>query len=194
MKPFCLFSQILGFFPLSFDGPARKGFFKTKIINVLMVIVSQGTIIIFAYQAIDAGIKGSNDNLLSARVWSWILICGLLTTLLHFLFQMTKLKKIVKFYHQIHRLDIKLYAINAQVDHKKSKKFIIATSSSMIMLPLCQFISISISAHFLYAKFGILWNLMWNTYLMCKCYTFVQFITAAYAVHERMKALNNSIT
>ena len=159
-----------------------------------MVIVSQGTIIIFACQAIDIGIKGSNDNLLRARVWSWILICGLLMTLLHFLLQMTNLKKIVKFYHGIHRLDLKLYAINAQVDHKKSKNFVIAALISMIILPLYEFTTSLVSAHFLDKKFGYMWNLMYNIYLMYKCYLFVQFITAAYAVHERLKALNNSIT
>ena len=148
MAPFCFISQIIGFFPLSFDGPARKGFFKTKIVNVFMVIVSQGTIIIFACQAIDIGIKGSNDNLLRARVWSWILICGLLMTLLHFLLQMTNLKKIVKFYHGIHRLDLKLYAINAQVDHKKSKNFVIAALISMIILPLYEFTTSLVSAHY----------------------------------------------
>lgn len=194
IKPFCVFSQIFGFFPLSFDGPPRKGIFKTKSINVLLVIVSQGTMITFAYRAIEVGINGSNENFFRARIWSWILICGFLMTLLHFLFQMTKLKKIVKFYHHIHLLDAKLYTIHAQVNHKKNKMFILAATLSLIMLPLLDFTSVSIAAYFLGSKFGFLWNLMYNIYLMCKVYLFVQFITAAYAVHERLKALNNSIT
>lgn len=194
MKPFCIFSQVFGFFPLGFDGPARKGIFKAKNINVLLVIASQGTLLFFAYHAIGIGIEGSNENFFRLRVWSWILICGFLTTLLLFLYQMTKLKKIVKFYHHIHQLDTKLYTINAQVNHKKSQKFILATSISMIMLPILDLISTTISAYFLNTKYGIFWNLMYNIYLMFKCYFFVQFITAAYAVHERLKALNNSIT
>lgn len=194
IEPFCIISKFLGFLPLSFEGPIRKGILKTKNFDLISSAIWIVILMTISIQACDIASK-SSQNFFRAQVWSWILMTGAMSiVVVNFVYQMIKLKKIVNFFHHLHSCDLKLYTLNAQVNHKRDKIFIAMISISALFCPMFYYIFMIIAAYLLNQNLGLIWNLMYDVYLMYKCYLFVQFITAAYAVRERLKALNNSIT
>lgn len=193
IKNFCFSSQLFGFFPMSFEGPVRKGIFKVKFINLVITVTSLSIILIFSSRAIDVGIASSQENFFRARVWTYILILGLLWTYVHFAYQIGNLKNTLNFFHLLHQCDLKLYVLNSQVDFKKEAKFITMASISPLLLTMAQFVIAMISSYFLHTLFGVFYNIMYSHFLMYKCFFFAQFVIFAHVVNERFKALNHSI-
>lgn len=196
IEPFCILSKFLGFFPLSFDSPVRKGVLQTKNTDLISSAICVIILLIISQQACDIAQNSSgNENFFRAKVWSWILMFGTISiVILNFVYQMINLKKIVNFFHHLHSCDLKFYMLNAQVNHKRDKILIAIASISALFLPMFYYVFMISAAYLMNQNLGLIWNLMYDTYLVFKCYFFVQFIVAAYAVRERLKALNNSIT
>lgn len=192
-KPFFDVAKLCGLFPYSFDGPTRKGIFKTKFNGYFFASITLCFLIMIIIKTFNIAMNQSNAQILEAKVWCWILNFGSIFSLIYFIFQNCHLKEILDIFHLLHFCDEKLLTLNTCVDFKKEKTFNYSASYSVILCPLVYFVTMLILSHFLGVVYAFQWYIMYSHFLMYKLFFFAQFIVTSNAVKERFAAMNSSM-
>lgn len=105
VKSFLFFAKLLGIFPMSFEGPARKGLLKVKWQNVFisfcLVLV---TVSLFTMRFSFDLTFAKNSEIL-AKAWDIMTDVEILSYFLLFCYQIFKRKNILKFMKTIQSID-----------------------------------------------------------------------------------------
>jgi hypothetical protein len=140
-KPFLIFAKLLGVFPMSFDGPARKGFLKTKLADLVHSIFSFVIIFSLFYYVSFASslIKSLTATEIAFQGWMTALYLQTSIFICLFLYQLSRCRNVVRFLNLVHCVDKKvkmltwklrfLYfslifqtsTMNIRTNHKKQK-------------------------------------------------------------------------
>lgn len=104
-KPFIIFIKALGLFPMSFHGPARKGSLKIHhkdvIFSCFLFFVS-----FFVILKGFSTMKWFKENSeLTNTAWTVMISLDLMSFFILFIYQIFKLKEIVKFLNLIQKID-----------------------------------------------------------------------------------------
>jgi hypothetical protein len=194
IKPFCIFANYMGFFPFSFDGPARKGFLKIKKINVLQIVLvliilttaTVGNFVLYVY---------TYDPTLSFfrySVWTWLMVFADPIIFLQFFIQLKKQHEIRSFLKLMHDIDLRFMSLGLQVDHKSHRKFVRNLSISIMFLPCMNYI-IPVLGSYYYGQISsntFAQEFFYFVYVSVECFIFTQFVVFTYLLRERFKLLS----
>lgn len=204
-KPFYVLSKCLGMFPMSFEGPPRKGKLKVKWHDWLLP--GFATLIPTAIIAVNIFCDDSpaSTSPFLSKLWVIEILFGVFLMMTQFPYQLLKHRNIEEFLNRVHHFDQKvelLFALktstktylqakhlNLSTDFKNQRKitkiFAIAVTSTLPALFL-------IALAFYYFNIGsncILF--LGNVYAMLfNCFYTAQFACAALALRERFKLVN----
>lgn len=104
-KPFLVFARFLGLFPLSFEGPARKGILRVKLVNIAITICTMILIFVTVVSLFfNASNTKSNSTILS-QAWSCAICFEYFSHLCLVVYQFLKRKDVLKFLQQIEKVD-----------------------------------------------------------------------------------------
>lgn len=112
VRPFYCVLKFLGGFPMSFEGPARKGIFKQKLCDVLNPCIAACTFFLIFGMVFSRDDTIYSPSEILMRAWIFSLIFCLLMDFIAFCYQIAKRNSIVKFLKQIDVIDkkVKKYA------------------------------------------------------------------------------------
>lgn len=112
IEPFCIVMKMFGIFPISFDGPAYKGVFKTTFCDALATIISLCLLllIIIANMLYDESVLTS--SLMLTKAFSFLIRTELFSMILMFAYQIYFRKSIVEFIKWINIFDQKVNQID----------------------------------------------------------------------------------
>lgn len=107
-KPILTLAKLLGLFPMSFEGPARKGLLKLKCVNVIISLFwfVAALFMILNRSPFSKVYTGSSQVL--PRAWEVLMNLELFSYIFNFCYQNWKRKNIVKFLKIIHKSDEKV--------------------------------------------------------------------------------------
>lgn len=106
-KPFLTFAKLVGVFPMSFEGNARKGKLKFHILNLIPSAIILGfhiPLIVFFLisRNLFASLKYSK---VSYEIWNILTVFKLLTELISLTVQLFKFKNVVELLNLIRNFD-----------------------------------------------------------------------------------------
>lgn len=108
VKPFYNLSKVLCLFPLTFDGPPRKGCFTKKWHDGLTPLVVPGIAILLIALNLVVGDGPSSSSSLLNLIWKIHAAFGCLLIILQFAWQMNNLRLITKFLNELNNYDQKV--------------------------------------------------------------------------------------
>ncbi|KAG5679296.1 hypothetical protein PVAND_008874 [Polypedilum vanderplanki] len=188
MKPLCTFGNFLGFFHFSFDSDVRKGNLVFNKIDLLQNIAAIGVLcIIMIANIIQYDLYLYEKDFFEYRVWSWMIYFAIPSILLMIVFQMTKNKKIKKFFNVMASCDEKIYNLNLIIDHRKHKKVVVWLSLLSIFTPVINYIKVLSGDDLEFNT--IVQEFFYAYYMLYECFIFIQFIIPTYLIRERFKVL-----
>lgn len=214
-KPFLSFSKILGLFPLSFDGPERKGFLKIKLSGLVFSCFSCLFLVYITWANLTFMKLLTNESVILVNAWNIAKTIETLVLFYLFGYQAFKCKNVLKFLRIVEGIDesVRQYALlilsfklglfvyfqfkvcNIEVDHKTHKKFafltifIVITTTAIIssFMPLLYIFNGHADATTVDANLKIIF-----THLIKLVYN-AQFILAILVIQTRFKALNHNL-
>lgn len=87
VQAFATLLKVLGVFPMSFEGPARKGVLKTKFRDVVITIFPVSVLIVLILFALLDHKLVTIESSILAKAWNFCLILGLFMLLVAFVYQ-----------------------------------------------------------------------------------------------------------
>jgi hypothetical protein len=116
-KPFLTFAKLLGVFPMSFEGPARKGFLKVHWSDLMFSGLGFISLILYFYftMLVENLFSFLSDSMIVLKVWKVVLKLSSLVLFCQFWYQLTRRRLIARFLHLIRNFDMEV-----SVDQKLS--------------------------------------------------------------------------
>lgn len=105
-KPFLVFARFLGLFSLSFEGPARKGILRVKLVNIAITVCTIMILIFLMAVTLffNASAMKSNSTIIS-QAWTCATCFEYSSLLCLVAYQFLKRKDVLKFLTQIEKID-----------------------------------------------------------------------------------------
>jgi hypothetical protein len=109
-KPFLTFGSFIGVFPMSFEGPARKGFLKCHWKDLIMTSICLSLLVVSLYVSMCMGhvFESFIDSKISSQGWNVIMNLTNSVGLCVFFYQLWKRKNIVRFLNLILNFDMQV--------------------------------------------------------------------------------------
>lgn len=104
-KPFYIFSKVLGLFPMSFDGPASKGFLKRTWHDILTSSCSLSVLVALIALQLIYGKLFQPGAPIFFKVWQLSIISCLFMLFIQFFVQIHKRNRIQEFFGLLHKFD-----------------------------------------------------------------------------------------
>jgi nitrate reductase gamma subunit len=196
VKPFYNFARILGFFPLVFEGPVRKGVLKKALwtsLLPLMVLLILSVCNVLHYKHF---VHDASSEFLKFSVWSIATMVNYTLLLLQFIFHLTKASKVKKFMVFMQKCDEKFNATSLFIDHKQQRKYIKCLIFAVLLLTLLRYIeTLVVYKIFLreLQRTSFVQEHFCAYFMLYECFFCLQFIIPAYIVRERFKILKSSL-
>jgi hypothetical protein len=108
VEPFLVFAKFLGFFPMSFDGPARNGKFKVKFFNIFATSCFTLISALILFLNITNGAFVTTDSRLLYYGWVLPSISEMFFQLGLFIKQVNQRADVVNFLKQLNSVDEKV--------------------------------------------------------------------------------------
>jgi hypothetical protein len=213
-KPFLTFAKFLGIFPMSFEGPARKGFLKVHWEDLILsaVCIALSVFSFLVSMASNNFFGGFVESKISSQGWNVTLKLSNITMLWLLFYQFWKRKNIVEFLNLIQNFDMlvriedfssqqskfsgsvfQAQDFNIRSNHKKHRKFVyfaIAFNISSIIFIVVYTKTISNSRKIEDLEL-LMFDFCFATFC-CSIYM-AQFILVSAALTSRFQALNECI-
>lgn len=197
VKPFCVLSKCLGFFPLSIeveDEATKIGNTEGKICNLLITFL---TVLVFIFIIIANIVHYktfmNETDFFEFIIWSWLLIFMLPTVLLAFIIQMCKLGEIKELFELMNRSDMKLKKLQMHIDNKRQRKFVTILTILTLLIPSVNYSQmILVNVNYSTMEFHTLVHeCFFSFFLLFECFLSCQFIIPTFLVRERFKTLQD---
>jgi hypothetical protein len=192
-KPFYLLSKLIGTFPMTFQGQAKNGNFKTKLFDAVYSIISCCAIFFMIYM------KFSSDNLVRSEsmivyiIWSYSIVFELLTLLIQLWFQIYHRHEIELFLKLLHEFDNEVKALGLQVNIKTHKR--VAFIAAFLVVGINTLIGIIMPIIYFQTSLIILFNwivaISYGYKNVFKLFYSFQLFLANFAIQDRMKLMND---
>jgi 7tm Chemosensory receptor len=104
-KPFLTLAKLLGFFPMSFHGPAHKGNFKIKCFNILASSCLALTLILIMVLIIKNNAFVALESNILFYGWAISLFFEIISQIVLFLYQVCRRKDVVGFLKTLNECD-----------------------------------------------------------------------------------------
>jgi hypothetical protein len=104
-KPLINLAQILGLFPMSFEGPQAKGIFKTKIWTVALTVMWLIIHMSLVVPSINFSTYFDQDSKVLPNAWKFCIILKSFSFCINFLYQTSYKRSIVEFLEKLHETD-----------------------------------------------------------------------------------------
>jgi hypothetical protein len=180
-------AKVFGFFPMSFEVPARKGIFKVKWYNLVATFIS-AVLQIVLFSEFFVQTNGTAPTEIITIAWSATRNLEGFFYFIFFCCQIWNRRKVVKFLELLFEVDGNLCI---QIDHKKHKKISSTFTITSIVIASIYSSVISLMRYFqgydnqviLIPRFFVQQNF--------KIFFLVQFILASFALRERFRLIND---
>jgi hypothetical protein len=193
IEAFRVYGNFMGFFPLSFNGPSRKGIWKVKKVNILQVFISLGILFISSVANIIHYLRAwyKWDNIFHFSIWSWLIMVAYPMIFMQFLFQMSNLNEIKELFKILHEIDLKFQLMSMKVNFESHRKFVKYFTIFIVFTPILNYSFTFFSGYYLSESDvdSLLQELFYFCYMFYQCYIITQFITFTYLLKERFKLL-----
>lgn len=103
-KPFLIYSKVVGYFPMSFDGPTRKGFLRTKWTDVVSSLFMILLLAIFFVYNLLSDVSVNKSSVLSYG-WRLSITVEYFSFLYLIFYQIAKRKNVKKLLEKIQQTD-----------------------------------------------------------------------------------------
>lgn len=107
-KPFIILAKLLGLFPTSFDGPARKGSLKLKCLDILISLFWFVSICYLVFTGVSRTSFYTGSSIILAKIWDVFIKMEYSLYFIEFCYQVSKHKNIVRFLKKIQKSDEKV--------------------------------------------------------------------------------------
>jgi hypothetical protein len=109
-KPFLTFAKLLGVFPMSFEGSARRGLLKVHLTDLIYPVFAQ--ILLFSNLFYSLFAKSfyhhSSDSKITTEGWNVIVKLGKVVVICQIIGQLWKRKNFVRFLNMIQNFDMQV--------------------------------------------------------------------------------------
>lgn len=193
LQPLFVFSNLLGFFPVTFKREKKGGNFETSFFDVVITLIALGILTYCLVISFILCVKyvETDQNLFMSKIWTFILIFGICSVFISFIYQIQKLRQIESFYELINKCDSNFRILNVSVNHKQQRWMIIIMIVSTLVI-IVIYIGIYMSALLMLGvKVDVTLSLIYCWYLVYKSLLFLQVIIIGFVIRERFRALNS---
>ena len=104
-KPFLSFLKLFGFFPYSFEEPARNGVFKIRATGVALTLCSVSILLYLTWSNLSFMVLVTNESKLLVYAWNIAKHMETFSLFLMFGYQLLKSKNIISFLKTISEID-----------------------------------------------------------------------------------------
>lgn len=199
IEPFFRVAKIFGLFPMSFQNPIQKGKIVFTGPSVLATILTFLVLILLHLIVIynQKELHGTDSSFLTSAVWSWFLIFVLPLIAIQLVIQIKNVKDIANFFDFMDQIDIKMYELRIDIDHKRHKTVVTFTTALGVGNWCIRIITLPLYLIFVWAdklRYAVFFHeLSYICFLTFEYFFVLQFLFPCYLLRERLKMMKGRL-